>query len=236
MESTSRSSVRPMSEPGAQRLDERARELEANGADPLRIDALHRARRFKRSWLEMAETLAEVRRRRAYEEWGYPDLHAYAETELLLKRATVDKLTGSYRTVERFAPELLRPDADETRLPSLDSVDYLARAVGERGTRRADDAAPGVLDQLKEAVFEEARPLAAIRREFHATLFPQSDEERASELAERTRAQVRRLLDALSSVDGLDPRTCDDSRRALERLEQALAKLTRSEEDAAASA
>ncbi|MBM4375574.1 MAG: hypothetical protein FJ095_10855 [Deltaproteobacteria bacterium] len=214
-----------MSESGVQRLGERARELEAEGAEPLRLEAIQRARKFKRSWLEMAETLTEIRRRHRFEAWGYADLHAYAAEELGMKRATVDKLTGSYHTVERYAPELLKRDADEARLPPLDSVDYLARALGERGAKRAEAAPPEVLDQLKDAVFEEVRPLTSIRREFHATLFPKSETERANELAERTRAQVRRLLDALTSVDGLDPNLTDESRRVLERLEVELTSL-----------
>jgi hypothetical protein len=103
--------------------------------------------------------------------------------------------------------------------------------------KRAEAATPEVLDQLKEAVFEEVRPLTSIRREFHATLFPRTDAERGSELAERTRAQVRRLLDALTSLDGLDPHLTDESRRVLERLESELSSLAKpTDEDAAASA
>ena len=45
---------------GGTKLQDRADELASQGADPMRIEALHRARRFKRSWLEMAEALSET--------------------------------------------------------------------------------------------------------------------------------------------------------------------------------
>lgn len=225
MESLCAGSVRAMASEGATKLRERAEELAAEGAEPLRLDAIARARRFKRSWLEMAEILSTIKLRRSYEAWGYPDLHAYCAAELSLKRGTVDKLTGSYRTVERHAPELLADGADEGKLPSFDAVDYFARALGDREGRRAEAPAPEVIEELKTAVFEEARPLASIRREFHATLYPKSDAELAAEHAERTRAQVRRVLDALASVERLAPTTLHAATEVLARLERELAAL-----------
>jgi hypothetical protein len=228
-----------MAEAGDQKLVDRANALAAEGAEPLRIEAIHRARRFKRSWLEMAELLSDIQLRRRYEAWGYPDIYAYCAEELRLKRGTVEKLTGSYRTIERYAPELLETNGDDARLPSFDAVDYFARAVGERAGRRPDAVAPDVIEQLKDAVFEEARPIAAIRREFQETLYPKSEEERAAEQAERTRAQVRRLLDALPALDGLPSATRAEAQRVLERLEAellALAEPTSSDADPAHAA
>ena len=207
---------------GGTKLQDRADELASQGADPMRIEALHRARRFKRSWLEMAEALSEIKVRKLYEAWGYIDLFAYCAEELSLKRGTVEKLTGSYRTIERYAPELLQADGDEAKLPSFDSVDYFARALGERDSRRAEAPTPEVLDALRDAVFDEARPVSAIRREFHATLSPKSEAEVATDYAERTRAQVRRLLDALPLVSGLASSTLRDATATLERLDREL--------------
>lgn len=210
---------------GGSKLQDRADDLVAKGADPQRVEALHRAKRFKRSWLEMAEALSEINKRRLFESWGYADLYAYCAEELSLKRGTVEKLTGSFRTIERYAPELLRPDGDDAKLPSFDSVDYFARAVGERESRRAETPTVEVIDALRDAVFEEARPVAAIRREFHATLYPKSETEVATEHAERTRAQVRRLLDALPTVTGLAALSLRDATAALERLDRELTSL-----------
>ena len=135
-------------------LGQRVMDLQSDGADPLRIELLHRARRFKRSWIEMAEALTQLRVSRAYEGWGYADLYGYCNDELLIKKRTVDKLTGSYRAIERHAPQILDAANDDSPMPSIDAVDYFARAMGEH----RDDAEPAgaartVVDELQRAVF-----------------------------------------------------------------------------------
>lgn len=210
----------------------RAQPAALESADPVRVEAMAAAKRFKRSWIEMAGLVTQIKLGRLYEPWGFADLYEYCSAELRLKRATVEKLTGSYRTLERHAPELLDVDASNDRIPSFESVDYFARAIGERQGRPSATSSPEVLDKLKGAVFEEARPLAAIRRQFHEALYPKGDDERSAELVERTRAQVRRLLDALASVDGLRTTTRDEARRSLERLESELVTIAaRTERD-----
>ena len=77
-------------------LDSLADHLAREGADALRIELVRRARNFKRTWVEMAEALVEVRDTQAYLAWGYQDLYAYCHQELLLRQPTVDKLTGSF--------------------------------------------------------------------------------------------------------------------------------------------
>ena len=79
-----------------QRLGDLAEALEAEGADELRVHVVRRAREFKRSWVNMAEALVEVRNRESYLDWGYEDFYSYCSLELQLKQATADKLTGSY--------------------------------------------------------------------------------------------------------------------------------------------
>ncbi len=223
-----------MSSAGVHKLHERADELAAEGADPFRVEVIRRARRFKRSWLEMAEALCDLKLKKSYERWGFQDLYSYCAEELLIKRGTVDKLTGSYRTIQRYAPELLREGGDDARVPSFDSVDYFARAVGERGEKPDEPPPREVIDQLKDAVFDHARPVASIRREFHSTLFPKSPDEIAAERAERARAQVVRLIDALGGIDGLDEATVADATRVLGTLERELQALAGAADDPAA--
>src|SRR4030095_15796550 len=140
-------------------LEQRAAHLAAAGAAPLRLEALSTARKFKRSWLEMARVLVRIRELEAYAEWGYPDLYRYCADELHLKPRTVDKLTASYGTIERHAPELIGGQSDRPG-PSGEAVEYFARLVGEHPDHKT------VLD-LRQAVCEEARPIQALRRQFN---------------------------------------------------------------------
>jgi hypothetical protein len=44
---------------------------EAHADDPARVELLQRARRFKASWIELAEGLSNVRRSGDFKRWGY---------------------------------------------------------------------------------------------------------------------------------------------------------------------
>ena len=77
---------------------------QAHADDPERAELLRRARRFKTSWIELAEALTQSRRGGRWREWGYASFEAYAKSELHLRQETVDKLTGSYSFLQRRAP------------------------------------------------------------------------------------------------------------------------------------
>ena len=100
------------------KLDDLADMLARTGDDPERLDVVQRAQRFKRSWVDLAESLVRLRKSRAYEAWGYADLHEYCNKELAIRGATVDKLLLSFTTVERHAPEVLARDGVARDIPS----------------------------------------------------------------------------------------------------------------------
>jgi len=214
------------------KLDRIAESLAERGADPERLDLVDRARRFKRSWVEMAEGLVRVRDSRAYERWGYPDIHAYCAQELQIRSATVDKLLLSYLAVRRHAPRVLERDGVDEPLPAMDAVDYFARAVGTDAANDAPepvrDAADEVVEELRHAVFDERSPVAVLRRRFDPVLFPKPDG--AEELSSLRKADgaARRLLALLDGVDGLSRRRVREVSAALEGLREDLAPLLES--------
>src|ERR1035438_7156771 len=72
--------------------------------DPERAELLARARRFKASWIELAEGLTAVKRSGGWKNLGYDSFEAYAKGELRIRQETADKLTGSYTFLKRRAP------------------------------------------------------------------------------------------------------------------------------------
>jgi hypothetical protein len=203
----------------SEQLKEREQTLEQEGADPLRIELLRRARRFKRSWIEMAEALLQLRDGRDYEQWGYGDLYEYCAQELLIKRRTVDKLTSSFTTLKQHAPAFLEEDGAEANVPSCDAVDYFARVLGDGG--RAEERAeppPEALDDLHQAVFEEARPVTALRRQFNPIFFAKSDEQLAVDAMVKANAAAQRLAAMLAEINGLSDRRVAEVEAALEGL------------------
>lgn len=204
-----------------ERLDQRAETLALEGGDPLRVDLLQRARNFKRSWVEMAEALLELRVNRAYENWGYKDLYSYCAEELLIKKRTVDKLTGSYNTLQQHAPEMLREDYDQRQMPSFDSVDYFAKAVervSEPGAGPLETPSNEVVSDLKQAVFDEQKPVTSLRRRFNGVIFTKSHDENALQIMEKANAAAQRLCNWLPNIDGLGRDRVADVAASLDAL------------------
>ena len=219
-----------MSDPGimsaSKQLGQRLVDLESKGGDPLRIEVLKRARSFKRSWIEMAESLLQLRVNRAFERWGYRDLYSYCNEDLLIKRRTVDKLTGSYQAVEVHAPAMLKPNAYAGTLPSLDAVDYFARAVTPSEEAPAPVAAVDkTAEQLHQAVFSEGRPLSALRKQFDPVLYPKSPEEDALAVMRRANLALQRLRRLAAEIQGLPRGSADRLGSALEQFESELEPL-----------
>lgn len=203
-----------------ERLEQRAANLEAAGADPRRVELLRRARRFKRSWIEMAEALLEVEVTRAYEDWGFSDIHDYCAKELFIQRKTADKLMTSYATVQSHAPAVLDPREDR-EVPTIDAVDYFTRA--ER--RATENHVPEVVEALHQAVFEEARPVTSLRREFNPVLYARSPDEEVLAAMERAQQAAQRLASTVPALEGLRRQRVAEVVGALEGLARELGEL-----------
>lgn len=217
--------ARPASPPRSkvsERLQQRAATLEAAGADPRRVELLHRARRFKRSWIEVAEALMEVSITRVYEDWGFADVYDYCTKELFIQRRTAEKLMGSYATVQAHAPEVLDPSEDR-HVPTVDAVDYFARAVSEREVHAPRP--PEVMKALHQAVFEEARPVSALRREFNPVLYARSPDQDALAALERAAQAAQRLSHLLPTLEGLRRQRVAEAVGLLEGLARELGEL-----------
>lgn len=194
--------------------------LERAGDDPERLGLVERAQRFKRSWIELAEALAGLRKTRSYERWGYADLHEYCNRELSIKPATVDKLLLSFGTVARYAPEVLEHDGVAHQVPSIDAVDYFSRAIGDDerpGPFRRLDVKNDVVEQLRAAVFDEGQGVRELRERFNPVLKPKTLPE-GSELARRARDTAKRLLALLPDLRELSEARIGRVTAALESL------------------
>ena len=197
---------------------------EEHADDPDRAELLHRARRFKTSWIELAEALTDVRRNGQWKRWGHDSFEAYAKTELHLRQETVDKLTGSFLFLQKRAPEVLRRDGIEREIPTYQAVDFLRRA--EESERAPSDAVRAV----RERVLDQSAPLSAVSRQFKDVVFPMSDGDKRSRDAAAVKNVATRLRDLLNETKAVPRKVASDAAEALERVLEALAA---SEEKAA---
>ena len=219
-----------------EKIDALLARLEQTGADPQRLQALRSTQRFKRSWVELAEILVTIRRDATYEAWGHEEFYAYCAAELFLKRATVDKLTVSFSTLQRLAPSVLKWDGVEREIPSYQAVDYFSRAMGASGgtaeDRAANDAAlpvapppREVIKELSHAVFDEGQSVAELRKRFDPILHPKPAGAEQLEIVNKAIAAARKLAEILPDVDGLTDKRVAVTEKALGGLREELEEL-----------
>lgn len=165
--------------------------------DAERVEVLDRARRFKRSWIELAEALNGVYNRESWVGWGFASFEEYCRKELHLKKATVSKLLGSFQFLKARAPRVLeRAEAEpELPVPSLQAVDFVARAA-ERGA--ADNDA---MEEIERAVFEEGADAPLLSRRFKEVAFPVDEAERIDKLRGQLTSAARRLANLIAEPD-----------------------------------
>lgn len=185
--------------------------------DPERAEMIARARRFKTSWIELAEALSEVRRSGRFKDWGHDSFEDYAKKELKLRQETVDKLTGSYAFLKKRAPEVLRRDGLEEAIPTYQAIDYLRRAEDR------EDAPSEAVKELREKVLDQITPVAQLKRDFGPRIFPPTTDERREKELIQLKAAATRLRDVLAEATVVPSRIAVETRQAVERLIEALA-------------
>jgi hypothetical protein len=186
--------------------------------DPERAELLARARRFKASWIELAEGLTKVKRNGDWKNWGYESFEAYAKGELHIRQETADKLTGSYGFLKRRAPSVLERDALRDPIPSYQAVDFLRRAEA------SEDAPRATVEAIRKRVLEDAAPAATVVRAFSDVVFPLDDDQRQAREVAGLKNVAKRLRDLLSDTRAVPRRLAGDVEGALDRLLDALGR------------
>jgi lipopolysaccharide biosynthesis regulator YciM len=180
--------------------------------DPERAELLSRARRFKASWIELAEALTGVKRGNRWRDWGFESFEAYARQELHIRPETAEKLTGSYSFLKRRAPSVIHRDALHEPVPSYQAVDFLRRA-------EASETAPrDAVEEIRRRVIDEAAPAASVSRAFGSVVFPVAPEQSAARDLAGLKNVARRLRDLLSETRAVPRKLAGETREAVERL------------------
>ena len=186
--------------------------------DPERAIVLRRARSFKSSWIELAESLSEVRRHGQWKSWGHDSFDDYAKNELHLKPETVEKLTGSFQFLQRRAPEVLKRDGVTRPIPSYQSVDVLRRAESQEGAPR------DTVSEIRRRVLDEATPLPTVARQFRDAVFPIDESEQHKRDAAAIKNVAGRLKELLAETRAVPKKLANEASEALEKLLGALAE------------
>lgn len=172
----------------AEKLAARAEDLPEGS---VRRRVLEGARRFKAAWVEFGRLLSEVKREGSWREWGYPSFERYCTRELFIRASTAEKLTMSFRFLERHEPELAT-SRGEARAPPFEVIEVLSRAEADGRLSQSG------WRELRNEVLERPTTPAAMHRQI-AERFgapPPSPAPRKAERLGRLAAGARRLAEA----------------------------------------
>ncbi len=189
---------------------------QAHQDDPERAELIARTRRFKASWLELAEALTHVRRHDTWKRWGYETFEQYASRELHLRQETVDKLTGSYAFLQKRAPAVLRRDGVGEPIPSYQAVDFLRRAEEQ------DGAPEEAVVAIRQKVLEEGVPLPQVAREYKSVVFPIDEAAQQKRDAAALKHAASKLRDMLASTRAIPRRLAGEVSGKVEEVLAAL--------------
>lgn len=188
--------------------------------DPERAELLRRTRRFKASWLELAQALTDARRNGHHQKWGYDAFEDYTRLELKLRPETVDKLTASYSFLHKRAPDVLRRDPLDMPMPSYQSIDFLRRA--EERAEEHHDVPDEAMTDLRKRVLEDGAPIATVSRLYKDRLFPVSDAEKLDKDRAALRATASKLKDMLADTKAVPRGVAEEAAAAVGRVLDAL--------------
>jgi hypothetical protein len=195
---------------------------ELHADDPERAELLRRARRFKASWIELAEALTDARRGGQWKAWGFETFEEYTGKELHLRPETVDKLTGSYSFLQRRAPAVLARDGLEAPVPSYQAIDFLRRAEEQGGHEEA-------VEEIRRKVIDEAVPLPQVAREYKDVVFPIDEKTRQKRDVAGIRNVAKRLRELLNDTRAVPKKVAGDVTASLDQLLDSLGTEAREE-------
>jgi hypothetical protein len=199
----------------AEKIQSRLEELPAGS---IRRRVLECARQFKSSWVDLGRMLCEVRNESLWREWGYASFDAYCTKELFIRKQTAEKLTTSFRFIERHEPALVR-SGEPRPAPSFEVIDVLSRA--EAAGRLPDDG----WRHFRDHVLDRAPTPAALNRQLSERYGappppePPPEDERLRKLA----ALAQRLAGACAQESAVPKALVERARGVADDLEELLA-------------
>jgi hypothetical protein len=177
--------------------------------ESLRQAALVAAKRFKSSWVEMGKLLVQVMQDNAWKEWGHDSFDTYCYKELRLKKSTVDKLTRSYRFLDKHEPKALASDDIGEVAPAFEVIEVLAGAE-----------ARGQLDgqeyrAIRDSIWNPEGSVSELKRDL-SDRFPRPDPEPPNDQTQlkRLASMARKLADELHGFKKV-PRAVSERASAL---------------------
>lgn len=163
-----------------------------------RYRTLDCAKKFKTSWIELAQVLYSVWKDKLYREWGYTTFDAYTAREIGLRKQTAMKLLRSYFFLEKEEPVYLseeyKQSADAASLPTYEAVDVLRLAQKNKMLDEED------YSNLKDKVLKRGKDARDVKKDLTALIKQREELEPEEARRKKEVATLRRFLSTLKSL------------------------------------
>jgi hypothetical protein len=160
-----------------------------------RYEVLQTARQFKTSWLDLGGQLFSVRKKKLFEQWGFPNFESYCQDEIRIKPRTAAKLTASFAFLKQEEPAVLKRDGIKRPLPAPEAIEVLKKA------HETEEVSEEEYRRIKEMALDEV-PVASLRKELKQSL-PEPEPKSNKQAIKQLLNQAARLADGLAAVQGI---------------------------------
>ncbi|MFH1857087.1 MAG: hypothetical protein ABH836_07705 [Candidatus Omnitrophota bacterium] len=172
--------------------------LDSADGNALRQRVLESAKKFKTSWIELAQALYTVWKDKLYKGWGYNTFDAYTSKEIGINKQTAMKLLRSYFFLEKEEPLYLKEDynnsAQAASIPTYEAVDVLRRAQKRNLLDNSD------YDDLKEKVLKKGQGASEVKKDLTALIRQREELEPEEAKRKREISTLKRFLSTLKSL------------------------------------
>jgi len=179
-------------------LEKIEQKMEDMDKGSLRYRVLESAKRFKTSWIELAQALYSAWKDKLYKKWGYNTFEAYTSKEIGIKKQTAMKLLRSYYFLEKEEPGYLKEDyaesSEASSLPTYEAVNVLRMAKKKNILDEED------YGSLRDKVLIKGRDAGEVKRDLTALIKERRELEPAEARKKRETATLKRFLSVLKSL------------------------------------
>ncbi|HTP24310.1 MAG TPA: hypothetical protein VMK12_01455 [Anaeromyxobacteraceae bacterium] len=189
--------------------------LEGLPEGSMRRRVLESARRFKSSWIELGRMLSQVKRDSLWQEWGYGSFDAYCGKELFLRKQTAEKLTMSYRFMEKHEPSVVAAE-EPAPAPPFELIEVLSRA--EAAGRLPEEGWRAMRDEI----LERSPTPAALNRQLNERFgpMPQPEPRPKEEGLRRLAALAHRLAACCAKEERVPAAVVERAKALAEDLDE----------------
>lgn len=185
-----------------------------NGKD-LVEKARSAARRYRTSWLELAQVLVEVRRSEAWKESGATTFDEFVTRDLSLKASEAHQLIANYGFLEKHEKKVLDKPIEQVKLPDAKVINLLEKA--EQRGQLTDKEYDGIRDRVWDPEVTTAELTRDITGRFPA---PPPPEPSPAQRLKRLANTGNRFLEEVRSSRQIPTATKERLAAAIEEIEE----------------